>query len=186
VNSFWFKKSAVPPSHTPFHPQPSKQKRKFSSFFKSLVIELDKELYGPDNHLVEVSVALTPGSNKLPEDTKHRLMCWLGGVMVLIPPPLVISSPPSFLTVAPDAHHPGDRWLPGKTTWRPQCQVYPPAYAGSSGDRCPGVMSGTTGTCQGRGAGFYKPFLSLPCSSVLFCFTRIPPDSPCQSLASPV
>ncbi|KAJ7427283.1 SWI/SNF-related matrix-associated actin-dependent regulator of chromatin subfamily D member 2 [Willisornis vidua] len=32
---------------------PSKQKRKFSSFFKSLVIELDKELYGPDNHLVE-------------------------------------------------------------------------------------------------------------------------------------
>lgn len=32
---------------------PNKVKRKFSSFFKSLVIELDKELYGPDNHLVE-------------------------------------------------------------------------------------------------------------------------------------
>uniref|UniRef100_A0A8C2ZN73 SWI/SNF related BAF chromatin remodeling complex subunit D3b n=1 Tax=Cyclopterus lumpus TaxID=8103 RepID=A0A8C2ZN73_CYCLU len=32
---------------------PGKQKKKFSSFFKSLVIELDKELYGPDNHLVE-------------------------------------------------------------------------------------------------------------------------------------
>ena len=32
----------------------NKLKRKFSSFFKSLVIELDKELYGPDNHLVEV------------------------------------------------------------------------------------------------------------------------------------
>ncbi len=30
-----------------------KSKRKFSSFFKSLVIELDKDLYGPDNHLVE-------------------------------------------------------------------------------------------------------------------------------------
>lgn len=30
-----------------------KHKRKFSSFFKSLVIELDKDLYGPDNHLVE-------------------------------------------------------------------------------------------------------------------------------------
>uniref|UniRef100_A0A914GUT1 DM2 domain-containing protein n=1 Tax=Globodera rostochiensis TaxID=31243 RepID=A0A914GUT1_GLORO len=29
------------------------QKRKFSSFFKSLVIELDKNIYGPDNHLVE-------------------------------------------------------------------------------------------------------------------------------------
>ena len=29
-------------------------KRKFSSFFKSLVIELDKDIYGPDNHLVEV------------------------------------------------------------------------------------------------------------------------------------
>ena len=33
--------------------EPSKGKRKFSSFFKSLVIELDKDLYGPDNHLVE-------------------------------------------------------------------------------------------------------------------------------------
>merc|ERR1719394_817413 len=32
---------------------PSKTKRKFSSFFKSLVIELDKDLYDPDNHLVE-------------------------------------------------------------------------------------------------------------------------------------
>lgn len=31
----------------------SKSKRKFSSFFKSLVIELEKDLYGPDNHLVE-------------------------------------------------------------------------------------------------------------------------------------
>jgi len=30
-----------------------KPKRKFSSFFRSLVIELDKDLYGPDNHLVE-------------------------------------------------------------------------------------------------------------------------------------
>ena len=34
-------------------PDPNKVKRKFSSFFKSLVIELDKDLYGPDNHLVE-------------------------------------------------------------------------------------------------------------------------------------
>uniref|UniRef100_A0A8C1I8J0 SWI/SNF related, matrix associated, actin dependent regulator of chromatin, subfamily d, member 3b n=1 Tax=Cyprinus carpio TaxID=7962 RepID=A0A8C1I8J0_CYPCA len=33
--------------------KPGKMKRKFSSFFKSLVIELDKDLYGPDNHLVE-------------------------------------------------------------------------------------------------------------------------------------
>jgi len=30
--------------------------RKFSSFFKSLVIELDRDLYGPDNHLVEVTL----------------------------------------------------------------------------------------------------------------------------------
>lgn len=37
--------------------QPGKQKKKFSSFFKSLVIELDKDLYGPDNHLVEVSMS---------------------------------------------------------------------------------------------------------------------------------
>ena len=32
---------------------PQKQRRKFSSFFKSLIIELDREIYGPDNHLVE-------------------------------------------------------------------------------------------------------------------------------------
>ena len=32
-----------------------KSRRKFSSFFRSLVIELDRELYGPDNHLVEVN-----------------------------------------------------------------------------------------------------------------------------------
>lgn len=44
----------VPPPRSAPLPQPSKQKRKFSSFFKSLVIELDKDLYGPDNHLVEV------------------------------------------------------------------------------------------------------------------------------------
>uniref|UniRef100_A0A7E4UR55 SWIB/MDM2 domain-containing protein n=1 Tax=Panagrellus redivivus TaxID=6233 RepID=A0A7E4UR55_PANRE len=31
----------------------NRSKRKFSSFFKSLVIELDKHVYGPDNHLVE-------------------------------------------------------------------------------------------------------------------------------------
>jgi SWI/SNF-related matrix-associated actin-dependent regulator of chromatin subfamily D len=31
----------------------TKVKHKFSSFFKSLVIELDKETYSPDNHLVE-------------------------------------------------------------------------------------------------------------------------------------
>lgn len=31
----------------------AKPKQKFSTYFKSLVIELDKELYGPDNHLVE-------------------------------------------------------------------------------------------------------------------------------------
>ncbi|XP_073175151.1 SWI/SNF-related matrix-associated actin-dependent regulator of chromatin subfamily D member 1 isoform X1 [Lepidochelys kempii] len=37
----------------------TKQKRKFSSFFKSLVIELDKDLYGPDNHLVERLCSLT-------------------------------------------------------------------------------------------------------------------------------
>lgn len=32
---------------------PRPVKRKFSSFFKSLVIELDSAIYGPDNHLVE-------------------------------------------------------------------------------------------------------------------------------------
>lgn len=28
-------------------------KLKFSSFFRDVVIELDKEAYGPDNHLME-------------------------------------------------------------------------------------------------------------------------------------
>ena len=36
----------------------SVKKRKFSSFFKNIVIELDRELYGPDNHLVEVMVII--------------------------------------------------------------------------------------------------------------------------------
>lgn len=31
----------------------TQKKRKFSTFFKNLVIELDREMYGPDNHLVE-------------------------------------------------------------------------------------------------------------------------------------
>ncbi|VDL68973.1 unnamed protein product [Nippostrongylus brasiliensis] len=38
---------------TPAVPARPLPKRKFSSFFKSLVIELDKDIYGPDNHLVE-------------------------------------------------------------------------------------------------------------------------------------
>ncbi|KAK6027440.1 SWIB/MDM2 domain protein [Ostertagia ostertagi] len=38
---------------TPAPPARPLPKRKFSSFFKSLVIELDKDIYGPDNHLVE-------------------------------------------------------------------------------------------------------------------------------------
>lgn len=36
----------------------TKTKLKFSTFFKSVVIELDKEMYGPDNHLIEVLVRL--------------------------------------------------------------------------------------------------------------------------------
>jgi len=42
--------------------EPGKVKRKFSSFFKSLVIELDKDLYGPDNHLVEVTAVVVSSS----------------------------------------------------------------------------------------------------------------------------
>lgn len=59
-------------------PQPSKQKRKFSSFFKSLVIELDKDLYGPDNHLVEVrqvASALESPPSHLPK-APRKLQIW--------------------------------------------------------------------------------------------------------------
>lgn len=70
INKF----SSTPILHSSFHSQPSKQKRKFSSFFKSLVIELDKELYGPDNHLVEVRVVLEPGRDKLPGNTERNII----------------------------------------------------------------------------------------------------------------
>ncbi|KAK0421167.1 hypothetical protein QR680_015092 [Steinernema hermaphroditum] len=45
----------TPAAPNPSANQPNRNvpKRKFSSFFKSLVIELDKDIYGPDNHLVE-------------------------------------------------------------------------------------------------------------------------------------
>ena len=55
-------------------PQPSKQKRKFSSFFKSLVIELDKDLYGPDNHLVEVRKTRTPPALELATEVNIALL----------------------------------------------------------------------------------------------------------------
>ncbi|KAF1565761.1 UNVERIFIED_CONTAM: Brahma-associated protein of 60 kDa, partial [Eudyptes robustus] len=45
------KNATTPSSSAPGTKQGGK--RKFSSFFKSLVIELDKDIYGPDNHLVE-------------------------------------------------------------------------------------------------------------------------------------
>ena len=34
----------------------TKAKLKFTSFFKSVIIELDKDMYGPDNHLIEVTM----------------------------------------------------------------------------------------------------------------------------------
>ena len=37
----------------------TRQKRKFSSLIKSLIIELDRDLYGPDNHLIEWNRAST-------------------------------------------------------------------------------------------------------------------------------
>ena len=47
-------------------------KKKFSSFFKSLVIELDKDLYGPDNHLVEVRINVNT-SNIDPAFNEHKV-----------------------------------------------------------------------------------------------------------------
>uniref|UniRef100_A0A0N5BFL3 SWIB domain-containing protein n=1 Tax=Strongyloides papillosus TaxID=174720 RepID=A0A0N5BFL3_STREA len=45
-------KSSTNSSSSKTAPQPT-PKRKFSTFFKNLVIELDPQIYGPDNHLVE-------------------------------------------------------------------------------------------------------------------------------------
>ena len=61
---------------------PAKTKRKFSSFFKSLVIELDKDLYGPDNHLVEWH--RTPTTQETDGFQVYRMLFfqkgfWVGG-----------------------------------------------------------------------------------------------------------
>lgn len=69
--------------------QPSKQKRKFSSFFKSLVIELDKDLYGPDNHLVEVRQipsAFESASHR-PKALKN-MQIWIGDHPKALAPPI--------------------------------------------------------------------------------------------------
>uniref|UniRef100_UPI00398F1878 SWI/SNF-related matrix-associated actin-dependent regulator of chromatin subfamily D member 1 isoform X3 n=1 Tax=Pristiophorus japonicus TaxID=55135 RepID=UPI00398F1878 len=52
----------------------TKQKRKFSSFFKSLVIELDKDLYGPDNHLVEIFECQRMKFSEIPQRLHALLM----------------------------------------------------------------------------------------------------------------
>lgn len=52
-----------------------RQKRKFSTYFKSLVIELDRELYGPDNHLVEVNKTVV--TKFLLQGTKHQIIMLL-------------------------------------------------------------------------------------------------------------
>lgn len=54
----WYKSEQVESLVLLQNAEGSKPKQKFSTFFKSLVIELDKELYGPDNHLVEVIYAV--------------------------------------------------------------------------------------------------------------------------------
>ncbi len=59
-------------TETKLAPQSQAQKRKFSSFFKSLVIELDKDIYGPDNHLVEVTLCM----NELILNTILKFRCW--------------------------------------------------------------------------------------------------------------
>lgn len=53
--------AAIPPSSSS-----EKAKKKFSTFFKSLVIELDKDIYGPDNHLVEVAPTAAPSRCTVP------------------------------------------------------------------------------------------------------------------------
>ena len=82
----------------------SKSKRKFSSFFKSLVIELDKDLYGPDNHLVEVRVASCYST---------EISC-----KMLI-----------FSVVAPHDDHSRNRRFPSEASGRPERQVHCAAHA---------------------------------------------------------
>ena len=73
---------------------PGQKKRKFSSFFKNLVIELDKDLYGPENHLVEwhrtPTTQETDGfqvkrvMNKSKAETKCSIFFMLGMIYRLI------------------------------------------------------------------------------------------------------
>lgn len=87
---------------------------------------------------------------------------------------------PSPLPVAPDAYHPGDRWLPGETAWRPQRQVYPSAHAGSSGDV-------SWGHRESSGRGEQVPVVK-PClySSSTSSSHKNPSSESCLSPASPV
>lgn len=91
----------------------TKQKRKFSSFFKSLVIELDKDLYGPDNHLVEVRHF--GFDNHQPFNRGCAMFvcnsCWF------------------VCTVAQNTHYSGDWRLSGEKAWRRGSALYCPPHA---------------------------------------------------------
>lgn len=123
--------------HTLLFSQPGKQKKKFSSFFKSLVIELDKELYGPDNHLVEVWHHFENIWCELLESSSDSAfflqLCTSSTHVSVLISVNVQTFCLNFLLVAQNAHHSGDRRLPGEKAWWHQCEMHSSFHAGSPG-----------------------------------------------------
>ena len=75
-------------------------KPKFSSFFKNVVVELDKEMYGPDNHLTEWH--RSPSSEETDGFTVSALRTSLSYFFSLsfLPFPFLSSSPLTSLFVS--------------------------------------------------------------------------------------
>lgn len=75
-------------------------KPKFSSFFKNVVVELDKEMYGPDNHLTEWH--RSPSSEETDGFTVSAIHA------SFLPFPLFSSHVPLCLNISPQVTRPGE------------------------------------------------------------------------------
>lgn len=109
----------------------TKQKRKFSSFFKSLVIELDKDLYGPDNHLVEVRGRIVHFSTVV---LSALIYCPLDPICCRFCANCQLLKCLVLISVAPNSHNSGDRRISGEEARRCWGPLYCTAHAGLPGD----------------------------------------------------